>query len=589
MKQAATLFIPLLVIVPGLALTGFTLTSGEAKDPHAPIIAATPLPYEKPIDLKGHIPAESLYQIMAAEMALDREQPEIALANYIAAAKETQDAGIAARATQIALSVSSLETAVEPSTIWAKAAPNNLEAQITTAALYIRLDQVAKALPFLHHAEQTNPDEAFQYFLILFRQLQKEEDNKRVLQALHALAKEETKVASGHLALAEIYLYQGQDAKSLEMSQEALKIDPHSVIGSQLVTEALLHSKGKAIAKTFLDKKIQEVPHEVTLHQYYAQFLLENGYHEQAKKQIEHLINNPKVSTEELLQFARLAMQAQWFDLAEKILKRTKEVPASKDLSHYFLARIAEMQDKDAVAIEWFKQVLTGPFHVLSQVRASVLLADKKQYDEALEILSHAQPTDFNEKKQLVLSTVDVYNRAKRYKDSLALLNDSINSMPEEIDFLYARSLVADHIDRLDIAEGDLKAILASQPNHLDALNALGYMLANKTKRYDEAQQYLSEALKLSPNNASVLDSIGWLYYKKGDYKKSLETLRKASEIMPDGEIAAHLGEVMWQMKDYDGAKKVWSQALEHHPKHENLMNVMQRLMSNKEGQSVQK
>ncbi len=48
---------------------------------------------------------------------------------------------------------------------------------------------------------------------------------------------------------------------------------------------------------------------------------------------------------------------------------------------------------------------------------------------------------------------------------------------------------------------------------------------------------------------------------------------------MPDAEIAAHLGEVMWYMKDFDGAKKVWSSALETHPKHEPVIKTMKRLI----------
>ena len=60
------------------------------------------------------------------------------------------------------------------------------------------------------------------------------------------------------------------------------------------------------------------------------------------------------------------------------------------------------MQNQEGEAIEWFKQVLTGPFHVLSQVRASLLLADQKKYDAALVLLEHAQPNDSAESKQIL-------------------------------------------------------------------------------------------------------------------------------------------------------------------------------------------
>jgi tetratricopeptide (TPR) repeat protein len=573
MKQAATLFLPLLFIVPELTLTSAQPQAVTVPNESALIIQ------EKAKLPKAQLPAESLFQLMAAEMALDREHPDVALANYIAAAKETQDAAVAARATQIALTVASLEVAIEPAAIWAKVAPENLEAQITTAALYIRLDQVAKAVPYLRQAEVQNPDEALQYYLVLFRQLQKDNDNKRVIQALQQLTEAETKIPSAHLALGEIYLYSGEDKKALSMSEGALKIAPNSVSAIQLYTEALFRNQGKEVAKQFIDKQVNQFADNHVLKQYYAQFLLDNGYEADAKKQIEQIIQNPKIPAEELLQFARMSIQAQWYDLAEDILKRTSAMPDSKDISFYFLARVSEMKNQQNEAINQFQQVLTGPFHVLSQIRASVLLTDKKRYDEALLVLSRTQPNDDSDAKQILLAKIDVLNKSKHFKDSLALINENLQILPDDLELLYARSLVADQLDQLDMAERDLKTIIKLQPNHVDALNALGFMLANKTKRYDEANTYLNTALKISPNNASVLDSMGWLYYKMGNYPQSLETLKKAAKIMPDAEIAAHLGEVMWQMKDFEGAKQVWNEALQQHPKHENILDTMKRMM----------
>ncbi|MCS5710697.1 tetratricopeptide repeat protein [Candidatus Berkiella aquae] len=574
MKQAATLFLPLLFIVPELHLA-----SAQPQQQLAATEQSALIIQEKTKTSKTQLPAESLFQLMAAEMALDREHPDVALANYIAAAKETQDAAVAARATQIALTVSSLEVAIEPAVIWAKAAPENLEAQITTAALYLRLDQVANAIPYLRQAEVQNPEEALQYYLLLYRQLQKKEDNTRVIQALQQLTEVEKTIPSAYLALGEIYLYNGEDKKSLALSESAFKMNPQATNAIQLYTEALLRNNGKEAAKQFIDKQASEYPDNSILKQYYAQFLLDNGFEKEAQEQVSQIVSNPKLTSDELLQFARISIQAGWYDLAEKILKRSSDIPESKDISYYFLARVSEMKNNTNQAIDQFQQVLTGPFHVLSQIRASVLLTDNKRYDEALTVLSRTQPNDDSDRKQILIAKIDVLNKSKRFKESLGLINDNLQLAHDDIDLLYARSLVADQLEQLDMAETDLKTILSIQPNHVDALNALGFMLANKTNRYDEAEKYLSYALKIAPNNASVLDSVGWLYYKMGKYPQSLETLKKAAKIMPDAEIAAHLGEVMWKMKDFEGAKQVWNEALEQHPKHENVIDTMKRVM----------
>ena len=78
---------------------------------------------------------------------------------------------------------------------------------------------------------------------------------------------------------------------------------------------------------------------------------------------------------------------------------------------------------------------------------------------------------------------------------------------------LYARALAAEKIDRLDVLEQDLRAILAADPKNGQALNALGYTLADRTARYQEALGYIEQALALLPDDAAVLDSMGWVQY----------------------------------------------------------------------------
>lgn len=531
--------------------------------------------------------SQSLYQILSAEMAIDREAPEIALANYIAAAKETQDPKIAERATQIALALSSLEVALEPARIWAENAKNNLEAQITVAAIYIRLNKIEEALPFLQAGEGLESHEAYQYFLVLYRQLQKEaEEGPLVVKALEMLTERAPHLNAAFLALAEIYLYQDQAPQALALSGKALKNDPHSTIGIQIHTESLLRTAGKEKAKLFLDEAKHSLPKNPTdyaFYRYYCQFLVQNDYLALAKQEMTLLSQDPALPVQDLLQFARLAMHAKWYDLAHKQLIRASASPDNKELAFYMLGRLAEAQNNTEQAVAYFKQVLTGPFHVLSQIRASVLLSEKGDYAGGLTVLSRAQAQDPADQKQILLSTVELFKKAQRVPEALVLLNTKIEEEPNEIEYRYARSLVATQLNNIELAMGDLKTILSLDPNHLESLNALGFILADKTKNFDEAKQYLTQALSLSPNNASVLDSLGWLQYKMGDYQASVETLKKAEKIMPDAEIAAHLGEVLWKMKEFDSAKQTWQRALSHYPKNESVLKVMHHLINEKQ------
>lgn len=89
------------------------------------------------------------------------------------------------------------------------------------------------------------------------------------------------------------------------------------------------------------------------------------------------------------------------------------------------------------------------------------------------------------------------------------------------------------------------------------ALNALGYTLADRTDRYQEALGYIEQALALLPDDAAVLDSMGWVQFRLGDFTKALEFLRRAYQLNPDPEIAAHLSEVLWAAGQRDEAKNL--------------------------------
>ena len=142
---------------------------------------------------------------------------------------------------------------------------------------------------------------------------------------------------------------------------------------------------------------------------------------------------------------------------------------------------------------------------------------------------------------------------------------------------MYARALVAERLDQRDLFEEDLAKVIAAQPDNAYALNALGYFLVDRNERLDEAEDYLLKAYQLLPNDPAITDSVGWLYYRLGDYTKSIELLRQAHSLLPDSEIAAHLGEVLWVSGDQAEATKIWEEALRESPDDNLLNSVMKK------------
>lgn len=167
---------------------------------------------------------------------------------------------------------------------------------------------------------------------------------------------------------------------------------------------------------------------------------------------------------------------------------------------------------------------------------------------------------------------------AGRHEQAMEVFDNGLEELPDNTDLLYARAMVAEKLDQLDLMEADLKRIIEREPDNVDALNALGYTLADRTRRYDEAAGFIQRALDLRPDSHYVLDSMGWLQYRLGNYEEAAKYLRRALEVNPDSEIAAHLTEVLWVMGDKQAARTVWKQALDAAPGNKFLLEVMDKL-----------
>jgi tetratricopeptide (TPR) repeat protein len=125
--------------------------------------------------------------------------------------------------------------------------------------------------------------------------------------------------------------------------------------------------------------------------------------------------------------------------------------------------------------------------------------------------------------------------------------------------------------------EQDLKIVIEQDPKHADALNALGYTLADQTGRYQEALGYIQRALVLKPDSPAILDSMGWVQYRLGHPREALPYLKRAMELLPDAEIAAHLGEVLWAIGEQERARRIWREALNKDPGSEYILKMQER------------
>ncbi len=117
-----------------------------------------------------------------------------------------------------------------------------------------------------------------------------------------------------------------------------------------------------------------------------------------------------------------------------------------------------------------------------------------------------------------------------------------------------------------------LKETIRLDPNHIDALNYLGYTYSVKNINLDEALELIEKAIKLAPDRGYIRDSLGWVYFKKGRYDDALREIKKAVEMTDDDPVIyEHLGDVYLELNNKKATIDAWEKSLKFHEKEEGL------------------
>jgi tetratricopeptide (TPR) repeat protein len=336
-------------------------------------------------------------------------------------------------------------------------------------------------------------------------------------------------------------------------------------------------------AKLELNKASIKYPENNKIKKMYAQVLIKKEEYKEAIEVYQKVIAADPKDLESQFAEGLVDLQLEHYQRAEEIFKRLSEDPESRYQAYFYLGKAEEKQGNIKKALGWYDKVLDGPFMFESSISAITLLQKDKQLDEASARLGVLQEKFPKQRIKLLLASVDLYSQQKKYDEAFNLLTKALMDYPDQKELLYARALIAERINKIDIVEIDLKKILAVEPNNVEALNALGYTLLSNPARYVDAEKYLKKALELEPEEAIIIDSYGWLQFKLGNAEQALVYLQKAYKKQQENEIAAHLAEVLWALDRKEDAIKIYNGAIKRAQDDEYLRDFQQRIMSGKQ------
>jgi len=451
-----------------------------------------------------------------------------------------------------------------------KAEPDNEDALTGLGMMYSDLGDNKRAIDMLKAASDKNPNEHTLATLATF--YEQMHDYKSAADALRKavdLAPDNVRLRRG---LAEDLLQSDQPDEALKIYQELSGEEPRDP-GLKLriamiyrfkhdftkAREAL--NKAKEVDADSLDVKDEEVK------------LLEGeGKTVEAIKVLKGLVDETAKKTYSAAESTNRAILLEELGILYRTANKYPEAveafrdatplnsPAAARYSAQIVDTYRAAKDMESARKEADAALKKYPKDRVVLLTHASLLADMGKVDEAAaEVKARlADKNDF----QTQLALAQLYEKGKRWAEMAKALDETekiAGSDEEKFTVHFSRGAMYERSKKFDTAEAEFRKALALNPDSANALNYLGYMLADRGVKLEEASQMIKKALDQEPDNGAYLDSMGWVHYRLGNLSEAESMLIKAVELTgADPTVHDHLGDVYFKLGKTKEAISQW-------------------------------
>lgn len=532
-----------------------------------------------------------LYRILVGEVAVQQGDFDTASQTFLSLARDTSDPRFAQRAFQFSMADNNLSRGITAAKEWSILAPSDPEAKATALALEASTGKTTGLAQTLHQRISSAQDKE-QAIIQAMTIISKMVDSRLALDVLEqALPTEVRQLTISHLALADVAWTARQPERALAEARLALVQDPNSELAMQRILEYGLGLEQEAVilqAKQF----VQMNPDLRDLALLLINRLVDLQQYDEALQQLALMQKQNPEDFDLLFTQAEINIRAERYEAAVLLLNeyivvqnqrrqslsdgRTLALSSLSD-ARLSLVQIAERQNDLHEAIKQLDLIEEPALQFQAKVHRAVLearLGDVRKANRTLDSLGVLGRRD---QAVVDLTRASIFRESGRTDEAVAVLERADKELPDTPEIKYDLAMLYAAQGRYEELEPLLRQVIDLQPHNANAYNALGYIFVEQSMHLDEAQGLLEQALELEPNNPYILDSVGWYLYRVGDYQAALEYLLRSYELLPDGEVAAHLGEVLWMKGRRQEAIEVWQNAWRVDAPNYSLQRTMQR------------
>jgi tetratricopeptide (TPR) repeat protein len=544
---------------------------GPAETATAQAALAEPTVFQEPTD------EEVMYRVFAAEYLGSEGDLEEAVGEYLEAAMRSEDAAIARRATQVAYAAEAWQQAAMAADRWAFLDPASVPAHESAAVAMLLIgDYMAAEFQILQILDLMG--DSTEAWLLVSKLLSQAGNPERadamleqILLTRGTVDNAEALYARSHLAVRSKDLN-----RAFELARQAVELNPQRIEFLAWAGRIALNLELTDTGLEYLKRAWLLDPEDHDLALAYADLLARNGHADEARTVMREMSQSPDVMLSRIL----FELAAKDRPAAEKLFAEFEEMDFDDPQQKVFnQAQSAEALGHIQQAIVLYGEVKSGDQATAAAIRIAELKAIEGDVPAARRELARLR-TQSNPVivEESWLAEARILREVGSKEESFQVLGEALSDMPESIPILYSHALLAAELGWVDIAENDLRIVIAAQPENAAALNALGYTLADQTERYEEAEALIRQAYILQPEEASIVDSMGWIAFRLGRLAESIQFLQKAWLLDKNPEIAAHLGEVLWVGGNREAAITILREGHEVDSQNTVLVETLERL-----------
>lgn len=270
-----------------------------------------------------------------------------------------------------------------------------------------------------------------------------------------------------------------------------------------------------------------------------------------------------------LLEAVLIFLREDLFTQAKELLKHIPEEDGPPE-ADFYRALAAYDGDRDAEqALAYLGRIPEDHTHYARALSfQGYLLLQLNRYQDALDLARNGQAR-FENMSDFLLLEAEVLVAQNQRDQASALLDRARRQWPSDTEILYRLGFLQEQLGQRGQALETMEEVIALEPDHAEALNFIGYTLAEEGRDLERALVLVESALRLKPGSAHIIDSLAWVHYKLKNLDEAWKQIQTAVDILADDPtIWEHYGDIAQALGKVDHAKKGYRNALKRETRH---------------------